>query len=111
MDSGLTIEKVPDAAPAVTESFTMPEEPYRYDLRNRVEAINERVVRSEGRQEGHEAVCAQRYAQILKDVAEMRIEMANQSKYGLAIAAVLALIELGRATFPALFDILTKGAH
>lgn len=79
-----------------------------YELR-RVDVINEKVLKVEGRQEGHELLCAQRYMQIIKEMTEIRSETATQSRYGLYIAAVLFLLELGRATFPVMFDLLTKG--
>jgi hypothetical protein len=81
------------------------------EIRDRIDVVSERVIRAEGRQEGHEAICAQRYAQILKELAELRAVMTLVSKVGLFLAFVLFTLELGRATFPSLFEFITKGMH
>ncbi len=89
----------------------MAEEPYRnFEIRDRIEAVNERVVKSEGRQEGHELVCAQRYAQIIQNLTELKTNQSTIAKIGLIIAAGLGAIELGRATVPNIIDLL-KALH
>lgn len=87
----------------------MAEEPYRnYEIRDRIEAVNERVVKLEGKHEGHELICAQRQLQILKEFADLRASIAVVSKVGMFMGFVLFALELGRVTFPALFDLLAK---
>lgn len=122
MDIG-TLEKMTDENAPI---------PYRVaDIRDRLDVIRERVIKLEGRQEGHEEVCTQRYSQVIKDIAAVQTNLAINvaslqksisdsndatqktlvlfAKVGLAISFLLFMIELGRATFPAIFDLLTKG--
>lgn len=88
----------------------MAEEPYKnYEIRSRIESVNERVVKLEGKHEGHELICAQRQLQVLREFAELRAIITMIAKVGLFIAFVLFALELGRATFPVIFDLLTKG--
>ena len=77
-------------------------------LSQRLEQVNEKAIKLAGRIEGHEAVCAQRHAQIIRDLAEMRAYAAMISKVGLILAVMLFGIELGRATFPALFELIER---
>ena len=56
--------------------------------RQRLEQITERVIKSEGRQEGHEQLCAQRYAQILEKIAQLQTDLRLISKIGLILALV-----------------------
>ncbi len=90
----------------------MPEDPYlNREIRERIETVSDRVFRSEGRQEGHELVCAQRYGQILKELSELKILIITVAKVGLVVAAVLFMLEFGKATFPAIFEAISKGLH
>lgn len=89
----------------------MPEEDryHNYEIRDRIDKVNERVIRVEGKQESHELVCAQRYAQILKDIAEVKATVTLVAKAGGIVGLALFMLELGKATFPALFELITKG--
>jgi hypothetical protein len=86
----------------------MPEEPYRYEARDRIERVTERALKLEGRIEGHEAICAQRYGQLIKELADMQETIATNSKVGLILIIMLFSLEIGRATFPALFELISK---
>ena len=87
----------------------MSESHYRnVDIRDRMDVINERVIKAEGRQDGHESLCAERYKQILDFIAALRANIATVSKVGLLMALVLILIELGKASIPTLLSVLTK---
>ena len=97
------------------ENYAMPESefpPYRnYEIRDRIEAVNERTMETKGRIESHEMVCAQRYAQILKDIAELKAYVTMISKVGALLAFILFAMEFGKATFPTLFEVIEKGLH
>lgn len=82
----------------------MPEYDY---FRKRVEEINDKVLTLAGQMRGHEDICAQRYGQLLKDIAEIRSIIWMAMKIAALGFLVLGGIELGKATFPALFDLLT----
>ena len=85
----------------------MEQDGYR-NVRDKIESVNERVLKGEGRQDGHEMLCAQRYGQILKELTELRASITTIAKVGLFMAFALFMIELGKATFPALFDAITR---
>lgn len=82
-----------------------------FEIRGRIETVNEKVIKMEGRQDGHEILCAQRYNEILKQFVEMNTKVTQVSKTGFIIAVILFLLELGRATIPTVMDLLTKGIH
>lgn len=96
----------------LTESDGIMAETYRPDsMRDRLESVSERVTKTEGRQEGHEALCAQRYSEILKAIAALQGDISSVSRLGLVVAVLLFMLELGKATFPALFELMTKSIH
>lgn len=68
--------------------------------------VNERVIKNEGRQEGHEQLCAERGAQMLREIAELRAYIVMVTKIGMCLAFALFALELGKATFPAIFAAL-----
>ena len=88
----------------VMEAMPMPEYDY---FRKRVEEINDKVLTLAGQMKGHEEICAERYGQLLKDIAEIRSIIWMAMKIAALGFLVLGGIELGKATFPALFDLLT----
>jgi hypothetical protein len=119
----LSMERRSAIMESVGDEYAMPELPYRNDqIRDRIETVVERVVRIEGRQEGHELLCANRYSQILKEMTELRSDLAEsqkelqaslakseesqwQTNKAMMIAmAVLVFIEIGKASFPALLE-------
>ena len=81
------------------------------DVRDRIAVVNERTIKLEGRMDGHDAVCAQRHSQVIKDLADIRGSIATISKSGLLIAAVLLGIEIGRIGIPEVIELLSKAAH
>lgn len=81
------------------------------NIRDRIEIVNERVIKAEGRQLAHEAICIELNRQVLKDIAELRVYITMVAKVGFWLAILLFGVELGKATFPALFDALLKISH
>jgi hypothetical protein len=88
------------------------------NIRDRIEVVNDRVTEVKGvvtelkgELRGHEQVCLQLNAQILKDIQELRTYITFAIKVGFWLAILLFGVELGKATFPALFDALLKSVH
>lgn len=83
--------------------------------RERMDRILERLTKNEGALLGHEDLCAERYGRILdkigivdKSITETREDMAANSRIYMVLASLLFLMEFGRATFPAIFDLIMK---
>lgn len=91
--------------------------------------LRERVIKLEGRQEGHETICTIRYGEIAKTATEsdrkltelnakVTSEFAAQNikidsivTKGLILAIILIGIELGKITIPGLFEAISKVIH
>jgi hypothetical protein len=80
-------------------------------IRERLEMVNDRSIKTDVRQTEHEKLCTQRYSDILEKVNAIRTELATIAKIGLVLAIMLFGVELGRATFPAIFDAITHVGH
>lgn len=80
------------------------------NMRDRMDMVSERVIKAEGRQQAHEAVCIQLNTRILEEIAGLRASLRNVCQIGLTIAGLLFLLELGKATIPGIIEIIAK-AH
>ena len=90
------------------------------DLRDRIDKISERVTKIEGRLDSHEMLNDQRYNTIIEKITEVRLNLDKasiefktnldkMSKIGFIIAMMLFAVELGKATFPQILDVVMKG--